>query len=141
MQRGERECKREQMQMERLEPNPSKKPKALMPCQIINFSKSLSCQEHNVCQAIQRQKCKLKTRKHKRLSQYVYIMEAKILNIIMRTISPMSGKFEKYTIKHLHFELGHLQGSESRIPVTTPLHLQERRNSFKFLREASCTCD
>lgn len=32
------------------------------------------------------------------------------------------------TNKHLHLEFGHLYGSKSQTPVTTPAHLQERSN-------------
>lgn len=37
-----------------------------------------------------------------------------------------------YTIKHLHFELGHLWGSKSPIPVTTPLYLQTGKTRLDY---------
>lgn len=47
------------------------------------------------------------------------------INKTMQELAIKQKEIIKHTIKHLHFELGHLYGSRSPISVTTPLHLQK----------------
>ena len=98
------------MQIGRLEPKTSKKSfDTMLEHQLSQNLKLLGNGLDNVYQAIQRKVKKIK-KKGKKSSRSMYSIYhgTKTLNIIMQMISPTSRKFEKYTIKHLHFELGHL---------------------------------